>query len=390
MDILKPEDLKNLIETSDKWCVSFYMPSHPTGREQQQDPIRLKNLILRAEEQLVEQEVRRSDAKALLQPAANLLADSNFWQHQSQGLAVFLSSNTVQIYRLPAKFETLLVIAPHFHIKLLLPLLSKNGQFYILALGLNQLRLLIATRDSVSEVDLIDVPTNIKDALALDDPESFTDFHTSNHNPKVPGSRPAIYNGQGIQSQEEQKTNVLRYFHKVDELLNQFLDGDTTPMIAAGLEYMLPIYQEANTYPYLLEDGLTGNAEGVDERELQERAWEKIEPIFATEQKERRQQFHELKGNQKELVTTDIAAAVKAAHYGQVDTLFVPLKIQVWGRFEPQTQQVVFDDEQTLENKDLLDDAATHTLLNGGKVYAMAPEEIPENGDIAAILRYMG
>jgi hypothetical protein len=389
MDILKPQDLKNLIETSDKWCVSFYMPTHPAGREQQQDPIRLKNLISRAEEQLVAYEVRRPDAKTLLQPAEDLLTDSNFWQHQAQGLAIFLSSNTVQVYRLPARFETLLVIARHFHIKPLLPLLSKNGQFYILALGLNQVRLLIATRHSVSEVDLIDVPT-MTEALTLDDPESFTDFHTSNHNPSVPGSRPAIYNGQGIQSDEEQKTNVLRYFHKVDKQVNQFLAGDTTPMIAAGLDYLLPLYQEANTYPYLLEEGLKGNAEGVDEQELQERAWEQIEPVFAGEQEERRQQFHELKGNQRALVTTDIAATVKAAHYGQVDTLFVPLEIQVWGNFDPETGQVVFDDKQTLKNEDLLDDSAMHTLLNGGKVYAMQPEEIPDNGDVAAILRYMG
>ncbi len=388
MDILKHEDIKKLIETTDKWCVSFYMPTHKTGREQQQDPIRLKNLVTQAEEKLMEYGMRLPEAKDLLRHAENLLSDADFWQHQSHGLAIFLSADTAKIYRLPARFETLMVIARHFHIKPLLPLLSRNGQFYILALGLNQLRLLLATRDSVTEVDLKDVPVNIQEALAWDDPESFTGFHTSQHNSNVPGSSAAIFHGQGIQSGEEQKTNVLRYFHAVDKKLTNLLAGDTKPMLAAGLDYLIPIYHEANTYPYLLEEGLKGNTEGVDEQELQQRAWEQVRPIFEKEQKDHRQKFHELAGNQPELVTTDLATTVKAAHYGQVDTLFVPLHIQVWGRFDPESNQVFFDDEQTRENKDLLDDAAMQTLLNSGKVYAILPEEIPGQGDLAAILRY--
>ena len=53
MDILKQSDLKELIETPREWCVSIYLPTHRFGREQQQDPIRFKNLITRAQERLV-------------------------------------------------------------------------------------------------------------------------------------------------------------------------------------------------------------------------------------------------------------------------------------------------------------------------------------------------
>ena len=49
MDILNPTDLKSLIAQQGKWCISLYMPAHGVGREQQQDSVRLKNLLAEAE-----------------------------------------------------------------------------------------------------------------------------------------------------------------------------------------------------------------------------------------------------------------------------------------------------------------------------------------------------
>ena len=80
--------------------------------------------------------------------------------------------------------------------------------------------------------------------------------------------------------------------------------------------------------------------------------------------------------------------AVKAARYGRVDTLFVPLGIQHWGRVEADGDEVVIENEPRLENEDLLDFAAAQTILNSGMVFAVPPEELPGNGDLAAILRY--
>lgn len=61
----------------------------------------------------------------------------------------------------------------------LLPLLSGDGRFYILALSQNELRLLQATRYSVSEVDLEGVPESLSTALRYDVPEESLQWHTS-------------------------------------------------------------------------------------------------------------------------------------------------------------------------------------------------------------------
>ena len=96
MDVLKRTDFQQLVETNGKWHISIYMPTHRAGNEQQQNPIRLKNLMAQAEKKLLDYGVRRPEVQALLQPAEELLRDHAFWQHQSDGLAVFLSNDVLQ------------------------------------------------------------------------------------------------------------------------------------------------------------------------------------------------------------------------------------------------------------------------------------------------------
>lgn len=40
------------------------------------------------------------------------------------------------------------------------------------------------------------------------------------------------------------------------------------------------------------------------------------------------------------------------------------------------------------DDEDMLDFAAIHTLLNGGKVYAVKPDQVPNGAPAAAIFRY--
>ena len=44
--------------------------------------------------------------------------------------------------------------------------------------------------------------------------------------------------------------------------------------------------------------------------------------------------------------------------------------------------------EVSYENDDLLDFAAAETILNSGQVFAVPREQLPGDGDLAAILRY--
>jgi hypothetical protein len=167
MDVSSSADVKALSEERSGRHVSLYAPTHRAGPETQQDPIRLENLVREAEEHLIAGGLRAPNAQELLAPAEKLVQDSLLWRHHSDGLAIFLSAETARHYRLPLGFDELLVVAESHHITPLLPLLSRDGRFYILAISRNEARLLQGTGYGVDEVDLEGVPTSLAVATSL-------------------------------------------------------------------------------------------------------------------------------------------------------------------------------------------------------------------------------
>ena len=88
------------------------------------------------------------------------------------------------------------------------------------------------------------------------------------------------------------------------------------------------------------------------------------------------------------MASADLKTVVKAANFGRVETLFVPLGVQRWGHYDTQQNKMILEENPNPGNEDLLDFAATHTLFNSGKVYAVQPENLPGDGELAAIMRY--
>jgi hypothetical protein len=385
MDILNPAALKSLIAQQGKWCVSLYMPTHRVGREQQQDPIRLKNLLAQAEANLLANGVRRPEVQKLMRPAEELLWNRDFWQHQGDGLAIFLTNDFFKVYRLPVEFEELLNTGTSFYIKPLWPCLGRGIKFYVLAVSLNNIRLFEGNADTMSEIEL-SFPTSMDAALWADDPEKQLNMHSASVSLGDGKNSTGVFHGHD--PADEDKTNILRFFQSVNQGVHELLDDKNIPMVLAGVDYLLPIYREASSYQNLLGDGIIGNPERENVKELHEKAWQIVRPIFEESQKKAFEKFEQLHGQKSDLAVKDIQAAVKAAVFGQVETIFVPLGSQKWGRYDAQNNKVILQPEPGPENEDLFDLAATQTLLNSGQVFAVPPEQMPGGGELAAILRY--
>jgi len=388
MDILNRAELEQLMGKEQQWCVSIYMPTHRTGSETQQDPIRLKNLLREAEEHLSVRGVSTRNVQKMLEPASKLFQDSYFWQHQSNGLAIFLSSNGIRRYRLPLNFDELVVVIDHFYIKPLLPLFTGDGQFYILALSQNEVRLLNGTRDSVSEVDIGQVGGSLAEAIPSVNHQMSLQLHTSGSTGGISGRGSVTFHGQGGGSEESAKKELLRYFHLVSDGLTEFLQGDRVPLVLAGVEYLLPIYKEANTYPNLVGKDIKGNPDLLSADELHKSAWDIVRPLFQVAQEEAVAHYQELAGQAIERVADTLEKIVPAAYHGRVETLFVAAGVQQWGVFNPVTNEIELHDQIESGDEYLLDLAAVQTYLKGGIVYTVKPEKVPGGKSAAAVLRY--
>jgi hypothetical protein len=319
----------------------------------------------------------------LLEPARRLLDDSSFWQYQAEGLAVFLAPGTLRTFRVPVRFDELVVVAPGFHVKPLLPLLTGDGLFYVLALSQNQVRLLAGTRDHIGEVEVPGAPRSLADALRYDEPERQLQFHTGT--PAGGDRRAAMFHGQGT-GIDDAKTNLLRYFQQVDRAVNALIKNASVPLVVAGVDYLIPIYREASTHQSLLEEGIMGNPEGLSPDALHARAWPLVEPRFRLAREAAADRYRELAGTGR--TSNEVREVLLAAWDGRVDVLFVAIGVRIWGTFAPDTRTIDIADEAPGQNEDLLNLAAIHALLNRGTVYAVPPPEMPGPTPVAVVLRY--
>jgi hypothetical protein len=383
MTALSSEDLEVLLEAREGPCVSIYMPVQRSGAGQQENRIRLKNLLGEAGSRLQESGLTSQEAESFLDGARTLPEDEDLWAAREDGLALFLGPGFLKVVHVALGLEELVVVAGRFHVKPLLPLLVEGGRFYVLALSQREARLVGCTRHGVSRIELPGAPGGVQEEVESRDLERQLQFHTGT--PGGSGQRPAAFHGHGA-GKDEYGTRILQCFRGVDGAVSEVLAGQRAPLVLAGVEYLFPIYREVNTYPALTDEGVAGNPEELSEAELRARAWPVVEPLFRKKLDESRARFLSLHGSGR--ASDELEAIVSATREGRVETLFVALGARQWGHHEPATGDLRLSEGQEPNAEDLLDRAAVQTLRNGGEVYAVEPDEMPSQATLAAIYRY--
>jgi len=380
MPMLSPEDLKSVVTEGHGPAVSIFLPTHRAGPDIQQDSIRLKNLLKQAESELVREGNQATRARELLAPVSDLLDDAAFWRHQQDGLAIFRSPDVFRVYRLPVVLEEQVAVSDRFHVKPLLPLLIDDARFYILALSQKAVRLLDCTRDDIRRVELPDVPQGMADAL----PEN-TSPQLQRHTLPMEGKNAARFHGHGVGTDDVDVTNLTRYFHRIDDGLRQVL-RDEAPLILACVEYLAPIFKEVSGYRPILDEIVAGNPDGVKDSELHKQGRVIAEQQFRQVREKAAAEYHE--GIVKGRAGHALADVLPAAFQGRIATLFVPTGIRRWGRFVFDTLTLEEHEAEQPGDEELLDLAAVQTLLHGGRLYSVPPEEIPGRQLLAAVYRF--
>ncbi len=385
LSVITQDDIRDLLQHAGDPCVSIYMPTIRAGAEAQQNPIRFKNLLRTVQERLEEKGTRPADAAELLAPLRELVDDQAFWQTQSDGLAVLFSPGLFRIVRLPAGASELAVVEKRFHLKPLFTLLQNEGRFYVLAISLKNIRLIAATRHRAEEVELPpDVPRSFEEALG---PLTRNYTQLQAGMPTRTVSRSTIFHGHGM-AEDDLKAEMQQFFNLADKALLKHMDRDT-PVVLAGVEYLLPRYKGTTEHPRVLDEGLTGNPEGLSAEELREMALEIVEPVLNEDRRKAAARYGDLIGVGR--ASSSYEEILPAAHDGRIDTLFVARGVRLWGTYDVQSRKARLQDDQERQRdggQDLLDLAAAQTFANGGKVFAVPQQEVPDGQAMAAVFRY--
>jgi hypothetical protein len=382
MDTFSAQDLKALIKNRNDYCLSIYLPTYRYGPEVRHNAVRFRKLIDVSWQLLMKGGMKGSTADTFIAPARQLLQNASFWEHPADGIALFLSKKVFRYFRVPSQLREQVLIAQEFFIRPMIPLLHLDKKFYVLALSENNARILQASMQDVTELQVEAMPRSLQDAMRFNTPERQLQYHTGT--PKIPGSRGgAIFHGHGVVM--DSKEELLEYCRQVDRALHRTLRTDKAPLILAAVDHLWPLYRKMNTYAHLLKDGIPGNPDLLSDEELHSRGLTLMSSYFEQEKSEAFAQYLELRGT--DLVSHNIEEIMSAARQGKTRSVFVNGDSEWWGKFDPKTEKIEPHDTYIPGDQEIVNLVVLETLLHRGSVYTLKPA-IANEPMIFAVYRY--
>lgn len=375
-----PIELPNSAEAP---CLSLYQPTHRRHPENQQDPIRFKNLVKTLEQSLGQKYPTR-EVRSLLKPFNDLASDRDFWNHTQDGLAVLCSPDQFRIYKLQRPVPELAVVADSFHIKPLLRIVQSADRYQILGLSGAAIKLFEGNRDALDEVDLDPgVPRTMADALG----DQLTEPHqTVRSLGGVGGSSVTMHHGQGGKS-DELAVDLERFFRAVDDsILARYSRPSHLPLLLAALPEYHALFRKISRNPFLMSDGIKIDPDFVSIDELRKLAWTVIAPGYQDRLTRMVEQFEQ--SRPWGLVGDHLGQIAFDAVSGRVMTLLVEADRQIPGHLDSLNGRIEFADIQHPQVDDLIDDLAELVLNKGGEVVVVPAERMPTATGAAAIYRY--
>jgi hypothetical protein len=377
------ESLAELASVDQPPCLSLYQPTHRHRPENQQDPIRFRNLLKKLEASL-RQKYPAVETRLLLKPFEALVHDHAFWEQTLDGLAVLGGPALFRVFQLQRTVVELAVAADSFHTKPLRRFLQSAGRYQVLGLSLHKIQIFEGNRDALDEIDPAPgVPRTITEALGGE----LTDSHqtVASYGGAGQGSTPMRHGHGG--KRDEVEIDAERFFRAVDRaVLEHHSRPSGLPLLLAALPEHHHLFRHVSDNPFLMAEALTINPEALPIDELRERAWQVVEPQYQARLATLADNFAVAKS--RGLGSDDLTQVAQAAAAGRVARLLIESDRQIAGRLDGTTGLVEVADLSHPQVDEVLDDLGELVGKMGGQVLIIPAERMPGRTGLAATYRY--
>ena len=304
-------------------------------------------------------------------------------QPQGRSIAVWRSPDVFRITWIEEPVKSRAELGPHFYIRPLLPELTRDKTFYILALSQKNVRLLRCTPRTSEEIPFPPHTATSYDAyMNTAKPDHMSD------NRATPG--PGAGSSKGVMfttsSEREDKDEYLaHFFRQIDRGAEEVLRGKTEPVVLAGVEYELALYRSLNSSLRLAQECVQGAPNSLKSGEMHARALDALLRCYEKKIDEALAQYNHRVGAGASNRLKDV---VTAAHDGRVLTLLVSDSLESTGVFDESTHTVKGRQTGSAEDEDLINDAAVQTILHAGQVFVVSNGKMPNGAPLAATFRF--
>ncbi len=362
-------------------CVSIYMPTHRRHPENEQDPIRFKNLAKSALEQVRRSEIFTPEAISLIESElANLTEDRAFWNHRTDGLAWFYREGMCQTFDLQQAADELVVVADSLHIKPLIRATQSADRYHVLALTRKSADLYAGTKDRIDQVHVSEVPGTIEEALG----EELTEPHLSAAS--YGGSGQTMFHGHGSKDDEVDKDRD-RFFRIIAAAIEKYWSNPSQlPLVLVALDEHHAHFRRVSKDRFLLEEGVQKDPASMKPDELRASVWEVMRQRIDSQVDEFVSRFSSAQADHKgSAVVSDI---VREAANGRVELFLLEEDAKLPGTVNWDTGEIT---ETALSNPrvdDVLDDLAEMVIARGGRVRILQAGSLQTASKVGAIYRY--
>lgn len=357
-------DVLQVLQAGGYPSLTITLPTHRTHPENQQDPIRVRNLVSQAQERLL-QEFSRREVEPLLDRLARL-ADAIDYRYALDGLVLFVNKDFAAKFYLPFAVPERVVVADTFLTRDLVFALNRMRRYWVLLLSEQPTRLFAGFHDALVEVT----------------EGGFPMVHVG------PGGAAALPGGFGKSVSAQRDARHRQFFRLVDEAFKPFNADDPLPMAVLGVDRYLAFWDEVSAHKNLVRATLRGNYDHMTAHELGQTIW----PLVQQAQAEREQQ--ELGGlaqmaNQQRVIST-LGEVWRMAHEGRGRTLFVEQDYHEAGRLDETGGLRLTAEDAAAPDviPDVVDEVIEAMISKGGEVVFVGNGELAQYQRIALVLRY--
>lgn len=375
--------LADLLAAEKPPCISLYQATHRRHPDNEQDPIRFKNLLKELESSL-QLKYPTCKIKELLQPLQALVNRKEFWDHTLDGLAILASVEKIQIMKLQQKVRNLAIVADTFHTKPLRRYLQTADRYQVLGLSLDKVRLFEGNHHVLDEIDLApEVPQSMIAALG----EELTEPHqTVASYGGVGGSSTPMRHGHGDRK-EERDIDARKFFTAVDRAITEHYSRPSrVPLILASLSQHHHLFHEVSQNPFLIKESINYNPDTLAHEELHTLSWALLEPQYHKRIEGLAEAFKYARS--KGAGSDNLTEVAEAAVAARISVLLVEEDRLIPGKINQTTGQVEFSELKNPDTDDLLDDLADIVASRAGEVLVIPSDQMPTTTGLAATYRF--
>lgn len=358
------DDIKFLQSIQSYPAVSILMTTHRTVPENQQDPIRVKNMLDEAKQRLQDNFSERELAPVLAQ--LDEAVESIDYPHTLEGLAIFANHEMQRVYYHAFAFQDRVVVDETFATRDLVFALNRIPRYRVLVLSEQSTSLFSGILDSLEEVRTKEFPLT----------------HGG------PGGGSKLPGGEGINTSAYRDDYHRQFFRKADAALKPLMAADPLPLVLVGIDRYFSFFNEVSEHRDAVIATLSGNHDKTSDHDLGKLVYPIVQDALTEQRKMALERLENAVGAQ--LCTSGIEDAWRMAQEGRGDLLLVEEGFHYSARVDSSGMKLMPDDDLTAI--DVMDDAVDElieaVMSKGGKVMFVDDQILSNHQRVALILRY--